>query len=240
MSWLGSRRTGGVAALLAAALVASCSTGSDGAQGFIPAAQDRLDGAAHIFPYENLTGLLANTLYRAGDRPAAPVTVAVVTGRFLDLEPGRAFAVEGDAPDGTEVAFESAAAQWRTMHARLRVDEVISGDVPGMEITVGLVFWPKSTLDPIRQDLLDLGPVVVFLDRSAVFGYDPTVFGVVLDGGLVAPIDATGGLSLPALEPVEAERLLRGSTSVASLKAQARMPPTVIDLDATGTEKLRP
>jgi hypothetical protein len=231
--------SGTVAVLLAAALTASCSTGSDGAQGFVPAAQIRQDAAGRANPYENLSELLDNTRYTVGDRPPYPATVAVVTGRFLSLAPGRAFTVEGDdAPDGTEIGFDSADALWRTMHATFAVDQVISGSVSGREITVGLAFPAQSDLDPIKKDLLDLGPAALFLDRSPVFGYDTTLYSVVLDGGLIAPIDATGRLSLPALAPWEEEKLLRGARSVEALKARSRGPQTVIELDATGTERL--
>jgi hypothetical protein len=228
-----------LAVLLAAASTASCSTGSDGAQGFVPAAQIRQDAAGSGHPYENLSELLDNTRYTVGDRPPHPATVAVVTGRFLSLAPGRAFSVEGDdAPDGAEIGFDSPDALWRTMHARFAVDQVISGSVSGHEITVGLAFPAQSDLDPIRKDLLDLGPVALFLDRSPVFGYDATVYSVVLDGGLIAPIDAMGRLSLPALAASEEEKLLRESRSVEALKARARGPQTVIELDPTGTERL--
>ena len=231
--------SGAAAVLLAAALTSSCSTGSDGAQGFVPGVQSRQDAAGRANPYENLSELLDNTRYTVGGRPPHPATVAVVTGRFLGLAPGRAFTVEGDdAPDGTQIGFDSPDALWRTMHARFAVEQVISGSVSGQEITVGLAFPAQSDLDPIRKDLLDLGPVALFLERSPVFGYDATLYSVVLDGGLIAPIDAMGGLSLPALAPSEAEKLLRESRSVEALKAKARGPHTVIELDATGTERL--
>ncbi|MDF2146875.1 hypothetical protein [Knoellia sp. p5-6-4] len=230
---------GAVAVLLAAALTSSCSTGSDGAQGFVPAAQSHRAAAARVHPYENLSELLDNTQYTVGGRPPHPATVAVVTGRFLGLAPGRAFTVEGDdAPDGTEIGFDGPDALWRTMHAKFAVDQIISGRVSGQEVTVGLAFPAQSDLDPIRKDLLDLGPVALFLDRSPVFGYDATLYSVVLDGGLIAPIDVMGGLSLPALAPSEAEKLLRESRSVEALKAKARGPHTVIELDATGTQRL--
>jgi len=231
--------SGTVAVFLAVALTSSCSTGSDGAQGLVPAAQSRQDAAGRANPYEDLSELLGNTQYTFGDRPPHPATVAVVTGRFIGLAPGRAFTVEGDeAPDGTEIGFDSPDALWRTMHARFAVDQIISGSVSGHEITVGLAFPAQSDLDPIRKDLLDLGPVVLFLDRSPVFGYDATLYSVVLDGGLIAPIDAMGGLTLPAVAPSEEEKLLRESRSVEALKARARGPQAVIELDASGTERL--
>lgn len=234
------RATVGVLAALAVVMTAHCSTRSDEAQGFVAATRSRHEGAARTCPYENLSELLGNTLYKVGDRPAAPATVAVVTGEFLAVEPGRAFTVEGnDAPDGTEIGFERPDAQWRTMHARFAVDEIISGSVPAEEITVGFAFWAKSGLAPIREDLLNLGRVALFLERSPVFAYDTDVFAVALDGDLVAPIDRTGHLSLPTLGSAEEKRLLRGSSSVSALRNRASEPVKVFELDPTGTEKRR-
>lgn len=234
-----SRVRQAAALALAVALSAACSTGSDGAQGLRPALQARRDvGAAHGYPFENLSELLGNHLYKVGDKPAAPLTAAVVTGRFLSLEPGRGFTVAGsDAPDGTPVDFDSPDALWRTMHGRFAVDHVITGHHPGWEVTVGLSFGAETAVEPVEQDLLGLEQVVLFLQRSPVFGYDPAVYGVVLDGGLIAPVDDAGQLTLPILEQAEASRLLNGAASLEALQSMASEPPRTITLDATGTEK---
>jgi len=103
------------AAVLALAVVlsAACSTGSDDAQGLRPALQARRDAGVHGYPSENLSELLGNHLYKVGDKPAAPLTAAVVTGRFLNLEPGRGFTVAGRSEPPRTITLDATGTEKR-------------------------------------------------------------------------------------------------------------------------------
>lgn len=178
-------------------------------------------------------------MYRTGNRPAVPLTSAVVTGRFRQASPGAAFTVEGaDALAGTLTDFDDPTAMWRTVHATFEVEDVISGTEPGPRITGGLALGPEASVSIVETDLIGLGRTVLFLNRSPVFAYAPSVHGTVFDGALIAPVSDTGALSLPALGPGEAARLLQGSASVTVLREKARGPRRTVQLHETGTERL--
>ena len=89
--------------VVAVVLIGACSTAPGAEQGLMPGLQERQDAAARAYVYENLGELLGNHLYQVGDAPATPLTAAVVTGRFLSVQEGRAFTVEGSLPGAVGV-----------------------------------------------------------------------------------------------------------------------------------------
>ena len=183
-------------------------------------------------PFDSLDELLANTLYERPGEPPRPLTEAVVVGRVARVEPGRGFGVDGDdAERGTETDFTDARAQWRTVHAVVEVDSVVSGDESLDTVVVGLVM---SDLEPAQEGLPALGRVVLFLDRQPVFDYDASVYGVAHDGRLIGEVDDEGRMSFPALAPEEEDELLSGVGTVEQLREAAGRPERVVQLDATG------
>lgn len=224
-------------AVCSLALLTGCASSAPEV-GVIDALKARHEGAASITPYRDLTELLDNTTYQAGSKAPVVLTEAVVRGHISNVTEGKAFTVEGsDAPGGTLADFDNPNAQWRTFHATLEVAEVISG-AAGKQITVGLAFGPDIKVDTVRTDLTAMKEVVMFLERSPVFDYDDTIYGVVGNGALIAQLDDQGTLTLPVLDANESARMLTGSATLDTLRQAARGPQVTIQVDETGTERL--
>ena len=215
---------------MSACLLTSCSPGGPASdvRAELEQRQDGGGGGAPP-PFDSLDDLLANTLYeRPGERPR-PLTEAVVVGRVVRVEPGRGFTVEGDdAERGTETDFSDASARWRTVHAVVEVESVLSGDGSLDTVVVGLVM---DDLELAQEGLPALGRVVLFLDRSPVVDYDPALYGVAHDGRLIGEVDEEGQLSFPALSPEEEDELLSGAGTVEQLREAANTDKT----DDSGT-----
>lgn len=217
----------------AVTLIAACSTGGPGT---VEVLRDRHETAGRIHVYDSLDDLLGNTRYRFGAAEPRPLTVAVVAGRFESAAPGRAFTVPGgDAPGGQVADFDDGDAVWKTVEGVFMVDHVVSGDASeGDRLTVGFAFGPDIDVGRVERDLRGLGRTLLFLNRSAVFAYDPSVHGTADDGTLVATVATDGTLALPALEAGEARQLLRSTPTLASLDAAAVRPTRTIVTDASG------
>lgn len=232
-SWALIRTLTALAAVVT--LIAGCGGTGPGAIEALAARQQSGTGSS---VFRDVSELTVNHLYQVGDKTPAPVTTAVIRGRIAEVAQGRAFAVPGgDAPDGTLTDFDDGDAQWRTFHLTVNVAEAISGDVPGAAVVVGLAFGPAAELDTVRKDLLAMGEMVFFLERSPVFGYDPTVYGIVGDGSLLATVSETGQLALPVLDSERERSLLSRGGTLTELRAIAKEPPVVIRLDPTGTQR---
>lgn len=230
-----------VVAVITAATVAlsGCGGQGDDESGAMAALRARHELGATAKTFRDVAELLMNTKFATGEATAEPVTDAVVRGTVVDVAPGRAFTVEGpDAPDGTLTDFDDASASWRTFHLTVNVVETLSGSTSGNLITVGVAFGPDTSLERVRADMEALGEVVLFLNHTPVFNYDKSVYGTVGDGAYIAPIDSAGTLTLPALDPQEAALMLRRGGSVAALRTAAKSAPVVVQLDATGTQRL--
>lgn len=213
------------------------SAGSSTSPATVSALAARHDAVAEVRPFTRLTGLLGNTLYRMGDAPPRPLTEAVVLGRVSDVQPGVGFRVVGDdAPDGLETDFNDPRALWRTVHVTVDVDSVVSGTVDTDTVTVGFAFDARTpALDEIASDFASFGQIMLFLNRSPVFAYDTSVFGTVMDGALLATVDADGTIHLPALGAEEASQLLTDSATVGALETALQTGRHVVQLDDTGS-----
>lgn len=174
---------------------------------------------------------------RFPERPAEPPLDAVVLGRITDTATGTAYEVpdqesaEGAPGDGqVEVPFESPAADWRTVHATIEIDEDLDPASPhGDTLTVGFVIGPDVDEELYMHGLRDLGPAVFFADtRNAVFGYDDDVAGVNANGMLIATVGADSALALPFIDGVLSGDLLADSPTIVALRNAARGPVRTI------------
>lgn len=198
----------------------------------------RHEAADRVIPFETIGALLENTEYQFGDEPPAPLTEAVIVGTVSDVQPGRGFVVEGnDAPGGTESDFDDPKALWRTVHVLVEVESVLSGSVDGSPVMVGFVFGPDTPFEAIKDRFMSWGRVGLFLNRTPVFSYDPSVYGTVLDGDLLALVDDKGRLDLPVLSGDEEAAYLRGASTVNELKARGDEPKKVERFDESGRPK---
>lgn len=226
-----------LAVVCSVAMLAGCAS-TEPEVGVVDALKARHAAAASITPYRDLTELMGNTTFQTGSKTPTVLTEAVILGNVTDVTEGKAFNVEGnDAPGGTLTDFDDPKAQWRTFHLAVDVAEVISGTAAN-KITVGLAFGPNIDVESVRADMTSMKDVVLFLERSPVFGYDDAIYGVLSDGALIAQVDNQGTLTLPVLEANESAPMLAGSTTLDNLRQAARGPQVTIHLDATGTERV--
>lgn len=216
-------------------MLSGCSLGSPSATDALRA---RAEGSSGCRPYDSLDDLLGNTRFRVGEAAPMALTTAVATGRFQSVRPGKAFTVPGgDGSSGQGLAFDTEGAVWKTVEARFTVDHVVSGDLAvGETITVGLAFDPDVDSSGVEEDLRGLGRAVVFLEKSPVFAYDPSVYGTAESGSLLAVVAEDGKLSLPARAPDDAAVLLKRTPDVASLDAAAAKPARILVTDPTGCQ----
>jgi len=239
------RRAGGlsVTVMVLALGVAGCGSGGPGSGGaesadyVIALMRQRAETGDGVSAYDSLAGALPSVTYRTPDGGRDRASSSVVLGRFESADRGRGF-VDGAEPDEvTEVAFDDPSARWRTIHARFKPTEVVAGDGPaaGGTLTLGFAVGPRVDARRFGESLHALGDVLVYVtDDSPVFAYQPGLSSVTEDGLLVATVDGTGKLALPFETSSRARSLLAEVRTLAQLRVAARMPATVVDLDALG------
>lgn len=212
------------------ALVLAIITGCSATPTALSALRERHDAATVLRPYGSLVDLLGNREYVNGQGDPRPLTVAVVVGTFGDVSEGLGFVVEGkDAPAGTPVAYADGSALWRTQHVDFQVQEVLSGQVADNDIRVGLSFGDRTpSVNTTESELRAMGKVVLFLEKTAVFAYDPSVYSIVESGAMMAPISDKGQLSVPVLPADEAADFLAPADSLAELREAAARPTVVV------------
>lgn len=212
-------------------------------------------GASRIAPwYRTLDEALPNVRYKRDSKKAVPASEVVVIGTVDEVLPGRAFVQNIDKNDSVkEVEFTSPDPSWRTAHLVVRVDREF-GETRSKkkvdDITVGLNIG-LTPLAEIAKGFEDLGTLVLFLqpdcsqfdqdgvDISApctpVFSYDPSLYGVLEDGGLVAVVDdASGDLTLPFVEAHRAEELLKATRNIRDLERKGNEERREVKLKRQG------
>jgi hypothetical protein len=191
----------------------------------------RLESADSSYGTRSLPQLLPNALWRM-DNELRPLVDLVVVGTITHVEAGRAYrlpddpAQESGPNDGqTEVAFDTADAAWRTVHAAISVDSVLGGSAaPGEEITTGFSLFGSVDAPRFMRGLQGLGPAVFFLqDTNAVFAYDAGVHPVAMEGALVATVN-DDALQLPFMAASRARELLATAPSLTVLAEAADDP----------------
>ncbi|MGH9156714.1 MAG: hypothetical protein ACRD1K_12960 [Acidimicrobiales bacterium] len=157
--------------------------------------------------------------FRVDSKPARSLAEAVVLGTISKVEPGKGFVVDAvDSPSGQVVDFADPKALWRSFHLIVSVRESLGGISVPDTVRVGIAFDGASDVKAVEQGLMALGDVLLFLERSPVFAYDPGLYGIVEDGALLATLDARGQIRLPAKDADEAASLLTGGNTLEALR----------------------
>lgn len=191
------------------------------------ALQQRAASADVLRPHESITDLLGNVEFSFGDRPAQPLTEAVVVASVIavDRRRGHVFPEDG-SPERIEVAFDDRQVQAYTVHVTVGVSEVVTGHVDGDRLTFGVAFSGGTSYDVIAQDFMAMPSLVLFLTRSAVLDYDQTLYALV-EGSLFGIVDDDGRVDFPMLEAGVADALGAEGVTVAALRAAAQRDPVV-------------
>lgn len=192
-------------------LPASC--GSDGEA--LEHIANRSDSASRERPYSSVTELRDLITQR---KESGVGNELVVVGEITEVNRGASFSWDVDdlgREVTTQYPFGDDRAMGHTVHLTVAVSEVIAP--PSEEnigtITVGLVFDSGIGFDAVNDDYSDLGTVVLFLSQSAVFDYEPGIYGIFEGGALMGVLKNDGTVRFPAMS--EPEILLGGSRTIA-------------------------
>ena len=183
----------------------------------------------------DLSGFLPNHAYleRGSDGPAGTLSSVVVLAKATDVGPGLAWRMpQPDGPAGIPTRWEDPHAAWRTAIVQVRVDDVVAASVTaplvqtGDDLRVSVPLDPPVTLDDIRRQLI--GPrYVLFLNPDLAYDHsDPPVFRIAWNDELIASVDATGHLALPAVQ--DGAALLPQTTTLDALRRAAAEPDATI------------
>lgn len=184
--------------------------------------------------FKTVADLLPNTKYSAPGITPKPLTDLTLIGDTLKVQPGKGFYANDEFVDGLVTEFEDPRVEWRTVHATVIVEEVLGewGSVPET-VTVGFAIGPDIDVDRFSTGLEKMGSTVFFLYKSPVFAYNDSVYGVIRDGDMLAPI-VEGRLTLPALSEIDADLYLADGGTVTDLKAAAAEPEVVVEVKDPG------
>lgn len=218
----------------------SCGEGASDADYALNALRTRAGSASGGWAGESLSDFLPNALHEFEGEPR-PIFDRVVVGEIVEASNGVGFSLPGSPEqesgpnDGqTQVPFDSAEADWQTVHAEIAVEMDLGdpGGSPRNSVVAGFVIDPCLDETRFRNGLTSLGPAVYFLSsESAVFDYDDGVSGVGGDGTLVATIGGTEALALPMLSEQIEERFLASTPTMDALMVGANAEDHIV----TGT-----
>lgn len=183
----------------------------------------RSEGGLSLRPwYRTLDETLPNVDYVRPNGTVATLSDLTAVGRIVQVDQGRAFVVDGDdAPNGTEAKWDAKDARWFSVHATLAVERVIGSDERPDTVTFALPLDDRRDFDRMAAGLRGLGRVVAVLDRgSPLVAYQPSLFVVLGNHGLLATVGDDGRLALPLLDATEAAAMLAGTPRLADLEAR--------------------
>jgi hypothetical protein len=222
--------------------VGACNGGhvstDDAREQAIEVVRGRSSGAQRADLYHHLDELLPNVTFRAPSGREATAVRAVVVGRVVEAREGSGYV---DRETGSEVvAFDSREADWRSVHVRVEVDEVL-GSAPGRwprSIWVGYSVGSRADGEALRRGLEAFGRVVLFLDPPGFYRDDPGSMIVHEDGALTGMVDAHGILTFPMRE--EQPGFTGSLRTLAALEAAAKGAPRTIEVPADEAYRFAP
>lgn len=203
----------------------TCGEGASDRDYTLHALRTRAQNTSGRWAAQSLSDFLPNALHQSGGDPR-PIFDHVVVGEIVEASNGVGFSLpaspeqESGPNDGqAQVPFDSAEADWQTVHAEIAVETDLAdpGGSSPTSVVAGFVIDPCLDETRFRNGLTSLGRAVYFLSsESAVFDYDHSVSGVGGNGTLVATIDRTEALALPMLPQIE-ERFLASTPTLSAL-----------------------
>lgn len=190
------------------------------------------DTGARAAPwYRTLDEVLPNVEYVYPDGRTKRLSDLAVVGRFVALEQGAGFTVQGDdAPGGTPTRFDDPDARWRSVHGVVEVERSVGGGDAPERLKVSLPLYDREDFDEFDAGLRALGRVVLFLDAdSTLVAYDPSLFVIVQNHSFIASVAGDETLALPMLPPEEAASLLGPAMrKLSDLETRAKAPRKVV------------
>lgn len=151
-------------------------------------------------PWDSVSGLVD---FITEQHEAGTEYGIVVSGTISSVEKGAGFAWEitADGERRIQLPYGDEEAMINTVHLTIVVDELLAPPREKREtaFTVGLAFDPEIPFEAVVADMTGLGEVVVFMEGSPVFDYQPGLFGIIGDGQMIGDVKSDGRVVFPML-----------------------------------------
>jgi hypothetical protein len=225
------------------AMMAACSSpGSESGQvDMAENLRQRNDIATRSAPlYQSVREALPDQSYLLDGRDVRASEV-FVAGTVVSVEAARSFLweLEDDVETRVEVKNDDPRRQVTTYHMLVSVEKSVVAplvDPPKGEVVVGIATSAGSS--SIKVDSLVGQRVAVVLAHSAVFDYDPQVFSILQDGGLLGLVSDTGEISFPVL-PADDPLISGGKITLDDLLNSGDRQPIIASLNKASDSYVR-
>ena len=206
-------------------------------QALLQSIEHESDEASFHRPYATVAEMLPNTKHHVVGQPA-PVVVfdAVVVGRITDVANGDGYIeatgppVEGQVGGGPiKAPFDSPLANWRTLRLSVDVERRIAGDVADDFAVDWSLLGSSAKGDDaaaVTAGLLDLGTVVLFLDRSPA-ATAPSGLSLLDRVYGIGVVRSGGRLEFPFVEAERVTPFMNGVATIDDLVREAGKPDRV-------------
>lgn len=192
----------GIAVALMLALVGCSSNSSEETGSALQHQRDRAAASSYERPWSSATELV-EFIDQNHDREGFG-GMRAVKGEFVEVERGIGmnWVESADADEMVTLPYGSREAVVESVHFTFKVDENLAPHAEANSglITVGLTFDAGFDFDQIERDYLGLGEVVLFIEQSPVFAYQPGTYGIINDGQLVGVVDKEGSVDFPLVD----------------------------------------
>ena len=142
-------------------------------------------------------------------------TEMVLRGRIVDVERGISFAWEMDETSvrRVDLPYGDERAETNTVHLTVEATEILSphAEERSSVRTVGLLFDPAVSFEDIEKDFKGLGELVLFLETSGAFDYQPGTYSVMENSLLFGVLDDNGTIDFPLLDKEDPLRASKAS-----------------------------
>ncbi|MGH9194923.1 MAG: hypothetical protein ACRD1T_04195 [Acidimicrobiia bacterium] len=184
---------------------------------------------------------MPNVKWGEPGKPPCALADVIPVGTIANVTKGAGWFADEDNNGGSQqIPFDDPRAVWKTVHLTFSVERQWGVAKAPSDVRVGLAMGGKADFARVASDLKSLGRVVLFLYKdSPVFAYEPYLFAIQEDGGMIATVDSEGRLALPFLDSARAARLLEQTPTLDALAAAARDPERTIELAQVGGALVR-
>jgi hypothetical protein len=209
--------------------------------------QERFRGIRISWRSRGIEELLPETKYvdETGQQVLGDAADLFVRGTITKVAPGVAYkgVPDGDSRVAQEVAYESSAAEERTVHLTIRVDRVLGGRANGSPIVVVLRIG-KAQFDDAASALRSSEVVLPLIEPAAEpsFYNVPTgAYGLMGLGSVLTVVEDGGRLSFPFISDAARRRdLLSKTRTYQDLVAESQAPGRIVQLRRDGGDPYRP
>lgn len=188
----------------------------------------RFDSADYVAFSRSLVDYLPNVRFAVDGKEPAPLGAGIVVGTISDVSRGRAYAMVGrDAVSGTEVAYDSPDALWRTLDVTVEVQHGYGSLAGRSTVRFGVSVGTALAVGDAIAGLEALGTIVLALDDPGFFDYDSSLYSIGHVGGALGQVGEGEAITFPILDDVPG-RFTLGAVTLSELERSSRAPDRVV------------